>query len=183
MPTITIFKFDKELEKEDTINKLNFKNDSELFSARLSKFNNNEIFVVYSYYEDIKDILKKSLNEENDFEQNRIAEILEKNGIKNVLRKKYVFLNIKNKTVEIYSAEKRIIEKIKKVLKERLGIELIEFNFIRKKIKPEIKFLQGKPYSVEIYKNRIKFSKNKDFLWKPRYDIRQIVNYAITNCG
>jgi hypothetical protein len=165
MATITLFKFDKEIEKEELVKELNkeFNNYVEEFlfklkhkpinkiivNARLSHFDPNEIFCkILLYYE--KEV-----------------------------KEKYFFINILNKTVEIYSGERKIVKIVKEILKG-VGINLIDFNFSYKKFKPEINYLShNKRYSVVIESNKLKMNSNKFFTWKPRYEIRQIVKQLV----
>jgi hypothetical protein len=167
MPTITLFKFDKEIEKEELVKELNkeFNNYVEEFlsgklkhkpinkiivDARLSYFDPNEIYCkILLYYE--KEV-----------------------------KEKYFFINTFNKTVEIYSGERKIIKIVKEILKG-VGINLIDFNFSHKKFKPEINYLShNKRYSIVIESNKLKMNSNKFFTWRPRYEIRQIVKQLVS---
>jgi len=119
MPTITIFTFSEMPKFEQAIEALNGKKKGETWiSARINKYNKDEIFIQYWYYEDIENGIKKVFSEEDAYE---IVSFLKENGKQKVLKRTYCFINFITKTLEIYRGPDaragQILQMIEKCLK------------------------------------------------------------------
>jgi hypothetical protein len=97
---ITVFSF-KELPGIFEICKsLNEKKFSECWiTAKESKYNKDEVFISYWYYELVEDSLKRIFSEED---ANEIVSFLKENGKSKVLKRTYCFINLLTRTLEIY---------------------------------------------------------------------------------
>jgi len=119
MPTITIFTFSEMPKFDETIEMLNGRKKGESWiSARVNKYNKDEIFIQYWYYEDIENGIKKVFSEEDAYE---IVSFLKENGKQKVLKRTYCFINFITKTLEIYRGPDaktgEILQMIEKCLK------------------------------------------------------------------
>jgi hypothetical protein len=100
---------------------LNKKNvEDSWMTAKLSKYNDNEVFIQYWYYETVEDCLK-IMEEEDAYE---IVSFLKDNGKTKVLKRIYCFINLLTRTVEIYRGPDRKAYDIVKILEKLLNIKL-----------------------------------------------------------
>jgi hypothetical protein len=179
MPTITIFRYNKYLNADEIIEKLNKKlNDGNRIKSSISKFYPNEIFIEYTYMVNITEILRKVL------EEAEIEFLLETNSNLrdiNLYRIVYAFINIENQTIEIYTGSSKLINKILEVLKENLNIEIQPaMNLEKITYIPNIhRFADNSIYSVTVKGNKIYYNSPSIFKFRPRFELRQIVNQLI----
>jgi len=130
MPVITIFTFDKLPEIFEICKILNGKKvDEASINAKLSKYNNNEIFVQYWYFEDIEDALKSVFSQDDGYE---IVSFLKDRNKNKVLKRVYCFINMLTKTLEIYRGPDQKTEEIVSALEK-----LLKVKFVPLKVKPE----------------------------------------------
>jgi len=236
MPVISLFTFDKPLDMQNLCKNLNGKKSNDFWiTAMASKYNKEEIFVQYWYYEDIDDSIRQVFEEDDAYE---VVSFLKQNGKNKVLKRVYVFVNIKNKTLEVYRGPDKkteeIIKKISGYLKikftplqlkshemERmlshiselrtavfrnvhgLKVEIMKADALQENLKfkhhmkyfrncfrgmtfrPKIKFLNNNnKYHVYLDGDRgtLYLSENEVFRWRPRFEIRQIVQ-KIAECN
>jgi hypothetical protein len=100
MPTITVFATEDMPKLEEAISLLNGKkNGGNWISARQNKYNQDEIFIQYWYYEDIERGLKRAFSEEDSYE---IVTVLKENGKDKVLKRTYAFISYVAHSLEIY---------------------------------------------------------------------------------
>ena len=121
MPTISLFTFNKMPELPKIPRALNKKklNDAWL-TAKLSKYEKNEIFIQYWYYETLEDCLKMVAEEDI----HEIVSFLRDNDKTKVLKRIYCFINILTKTVEIYRGPDRKTYDIVKFIEKMLNVRL-----------------------------------------------------------
>ena len=149
------------------------------FKPKPSKYNKDEIFIQYYRSEKLEDLLVKKLGKVlPEDELVGILDILKRaSELTVVTRKVYAFVNVSLKTLEIYSGEKSVNSEIL----DRLGKTLkAEFTWLmnenRKKVRFDIRYLNGSSrYSVTVEKNKLRFNSNGIFQFRPRYEIRQMV--------
>ena len=123
MPSISIFVFENELEKEKICKELNGTEfSSGWIVAEASKYNPDEIFVKYWYHENVEDGIKKVFLQDEALE---IVSYLRENGINKVLKRTYCFLNLKDKTLEIYRGKDQRTDEIVSLLEKTLKIKFI----------------------------------------------------------
>lgn len=123
MPTITIFTFADMPSIEQAIEAINGKKKRESWiSARVNKYNRDEIFIQYWYYEDIENGIKKVFSEEDSYE---IVSFLKENGKNKVLKRTYCFINLITKTLEIYRGPDARTGEIVQLLEKYLKIKFI----------------------------------------------------------
>jgi hypothetical protein len=121
MPTITILTFEEMPTLEEAISLLNGKKKGEDWvSARQNKYNQDEIFIQYWYYENIESGLKRALSEEDSYE---IVSVLKENGMDRVLKRVYAFVNYLTHTLEIYIGNDAKARKLLSILEENLKIK------------------------------------------------------------
>jgi hypothetical protein len=178
VPTISCFQFEENIDKKTVIEKVNMYAG---FEAQESKFKEDEIYIRYTYSEPLEKILARLVGKD------WIEEILKDDktfqvAMETLIMKTIcVFMNLKIKTVEIYSGNKKLVDEIIKTLEDALGIKLYWLmNEEEIKVKPRIKHLNSRGYSVVIRQNKLIFNRSKNFIWRPRYEIRQIVEQIAT---
>jgi len=143
MPVITIFTFDKLPDIFEICKILNGKkvNDASI-NAKLSKYNKNEVFVQYWYFEDIEDALKGVFSQDDGYE---IVSFLKDRNKNKVLKRTYCFINMATKTLEVYRGPDQRTQEIVSVFEKLLNIK-----FVPLKVKPEeLKKLYSE-YSIEL---------------------------------
>jgi len=238
MPIISVFTFKELFPIPEICEILNGKKQSEVWlTAKESKYNKNEIFIQYWFYEDVEEGLKKIFSDEDADE---IVSFLKQNGKSKVLKRIYCFINTLTKTLEVYRGPdektEEIVALLEKLLKvkfvplnlkseelqkiysqhsvelkqvmfkniEGLIFEILRGNYLENNSKfkeylkkfpeslrvisfrPKIKFLnRGNKYQVTINgdKGTIRFSSDEVFMWRPRFEIRQIVFIVVTITG
>lgn len=119
MSTITLFKYTGLPDAREVSRQINKKGVSgKWFLANPSKYNRNEVFIQYFYYEDIENGIKKIFSEEDSGE---IVSYLKQNGKTKVLKKVYCFINNLTKTLEIYRGLDNKTEEIVSMLERLLN--------------------------------------------------------------
>ncbi|MCS7106255.1 MAG: hypothetical protein NZ942_02990 [Candidatus Aenigmarchaeota archaeon] len=121
MPTITIFLFEKlgsPVEISKALNNKKFKEG--WLQAKVSRYDKNEVFIQYFYYENLEDALKKAFSEEDIYE---IVSFLKQNGKNKILKRTYCFINTLTKTLEVYRGPDKKTEEIVSVLESLLKVK------------------------------------------------------------
>jgi len=96
---ISLFTFKKLPSIIEICKTLNKRFGEAWITAKPSKYNKNEVFISYWYYEDLEEGLKRVFSEEDSHE---IVSFLKENGKNKVLKRTYCFINILTKTLEVY---------------------------------------------------------------------------------
>ncbi|MEM7825277.1 MAG: hypothetical protein QW412_00250 [Candidatus Aenigmatarchaeota archaeon] len=133
MPTITIFLFEKlgtPFEICKVLNEKKFKDS--WIQAKISKYNKNEIFIQYFYYESLEESLKKAFSEEDMYE---IVSFLKQNGKNKILKRAYCFINTLTKTLEIYRGPDKKTEEIISILENLLNVKFYPLKLDSEKLK------------------------------------------------
>jgi len=180
MPTISLWMYDKPLDRETVVKALDgVRLTKSHFTAKLSKYCQDEVFITYWYYEPIEKLLTRVLEFPELQEVTQFLKLKGKTAIKKAV---YVFINTKLHTVEIYTGIPKLVREITEFLEKVLGINLVWLIHEDKEtVTPNIRYLSSnRGYSVTLYKNKLKFNSPKDFTWRPRYEIRQIVQQLAT---
>jgi hypothetical protein len=121
MPVITVFSFKNMPGIFEVCEALNGKKFSESWiSAKESKYNKDEVFISYWYYELIEENLKRTFSEEDVHE---IVSFLKENGKSKVLKRTYCFINMLTKTLEVYRWPDEKTEEIISHLEELLKVK------------------------------------------------------------
>jgi hypothetical protein len=119
MPTITMFTVEQMPKLEEAVSRLNGKkNEENWISARQNKYNQDEIFIQYSYYQEIESALKRAFSEEDSYE---IVTVLKDNGKDKVLKRTYAFINYVTNTLEIYRGLDSGTNQLLKLLEKNLN--------------------------------------------------------------
>jgi hypothetical protein len=121
MPTITILRFDELPRLEEATALLNGKkNGANWISARRNKYNQDEIFIQYWYYEGVESGINRAFSEEDGYE---IVNVLKENGRDKILKRRYALLNYVTHSLEVYggldSRTKELLKLIEKTLKAK----------------------------------------------------------------
>jgi len=133
MPTITIFTFSEIPKMEKVIESLNGKKKGENWiSARVNKYNNDEVFIQYWYYEDVETGINKVFAEEDAYE---IVSFLKENGKNKVLKRTYCFINFVTKTLEIYRGPDAKTGEILQLLEKCLKIKFSPMSLSSEQLK------------------------------------------------
>lgn len=133
MPTITIFTFDSLPKIEEACEKINGKKKGENWiSARINKYNQDEVFIQYWYYEDVENGLKKIFSEEDSYE---IVTFLKENNKTRVLKRTYCFINFVTKTLEIYRGPDAKLLEILQLLEKNLKTKFNSLNLSSDQLK------------------------------------------------
>lgn len=133
MPTITIFTFSELQPIEKVIEILNGRKKGESWiSARVNKYNADEVFIQYWYYEDVESGIKKVFSEEDSYE---IVSFLKENGKNRVLKRTYCFINFVTKTLEIYRGPEAKTAEILQLLEKYLKIKFNPMNLSSEQLK------------------------------------------------
>jgi len=133
MPTITIFTFENLQTIDEVCTSLNGKKKGESWiSARINKYNKDEVFIQYWYYEDVENGLKKIFSEEDSYE---IVSFLKENGKNKVLKRTYCFINFITKTLEIYRGPDARTGEILQLLEKNLKIKFNPMNLTSEELK------------------------------------------------
>jgi hypothetical protein len=100
MPTVSVFTLDRMPSIDETCDILDGKKFQESWiNAKPSKYNRDEAFIQFWYYEDVEENMRRVLTEEDFYE---IVSFLKENGKNKVLKRTYCFINARTKTFEIY---------------------------------------------------------------------------------
>jgi hypothetical protein len=177
MPKIYLYKINLqgEIEKkeiEKLIKEINDKKtDSGWFSARENTYEKGEIVIQYFYYlteEEVKEEIREKLWDMGD----EIANSLK--SIPKILGRTFCFINTRLKTLEIYDGRRK--EEIISFLKKFGDIE--EFRLPKLNVQPK-SYLNDEFWFANVEDNVIFIPSHKDFLWKPRYEIRQVIKELV----
>lgn len=119
MSTITVFKYTELPDTWEVSKQINRKGvNGKWFLANPNKYNENEVFIQYFYYEDVEDGIKRVFSDEDSDE---IVSYLKQNGKTRVLRKVYCYINNLTKTLEIYRGLDNKTEEIVSMLEKLLN--------------------------------------------------------------
>jgi hypothetical protein len=125
MTTITLFKIEPLLGKEEIIKKLNEKKKNGCWlKAKESKYNENEIEIDVWYEEDVEIGLKRAFSEE----AYEMVEYLRTKGKEKIVRKVYCFIDLDLETLEIYRGIDFVTYKIKEIVESLLEVTLTTFS-------------------------------------------------------
>jgi len=126
MPIITVYTFRNLPEIQEVVKHLDrMKNENAWLTAKESKYSKTEVFVQYWYYDDIENVLKQNISEEDVYE---IVSFLKNNGKNKVLKRTYCFINLFLKTLEIYRGPDKKTEEIVSFLEKLLKIKFNPIN-------------------------------------------------------
>ena len=110
MSVVTVFKFDNLSGPWQVAKSLNgHKMNDSWMTAFVSKYNRNEVFVNFWFYEDLEDSIKRVFDENESME---VVSYLKQNGKTRVLKRIYCFINTMTKTLEIYTGYEPKLEEI-----------------------------------------------------------------------
>lgn len=150
MPTLTIFTFSRIPEIPEICKALNGKKFGEAwFTAKKSKYNEQEIFIQYWKYEDIEEDLKKVFSEENAYE---IVSFLKENGKSKVLKRTYCFINLQTKTLEVYHSLDEKTDEIVSLLEKLLKTKFLPLRLTSSQLK-KIYSTHGLELKQAMFKN------------------------------
>ncbi|MGC8812741.1 MAG: hypothetical protein ACP5O8_04140 [Candidatus Aenigmatarchaeota archaeon] len=150
MPTITIFLFEKLGTPFEICKILNDKKFKESWiQAKISKYNKNEVFIQYFYYESLEESLKKAFSEEDMYE---IVSFLKENGKNKILKRTYCFINTLTRTLEIYRGPDKKTEEIVSILESLLKIKFSPLRLDSGKLK-EIYTRHGVELKQAMFRN------------------------------
>jgi hypothetical protein len=122
MPTITVFTVEGMPKLEKAISLLNGKGNKENWvSARQNKYNQDEIFIQYWYYEDLESGLKRAFSDEDSYE---IVSVLKENGKDKILKRTYAFINYVTHSLEVYGGIDRKTKRLLNLLGKNLNTTL-----------------------------------------------------------
>lgn len=120
MTTLTVFHCSKLPGVAEICNKLNGKkNGDRWLTARPNKYNRNEAYIVYWYYEDIEDAIKGA----EDDDTTEIVSVLKQNGKDRLLKRVYCYIYLFTNTLEVYTGDYKS-EEIAKVIGNLLGADI-----------------------------------------------------------
>ncbi len=130
MSTITLYKTPSLPTVREIARKLHGKRCKDRwFTAMASKFNQNEVYANFWYYEDIEEGVKKMLS---NGDAGGVVSILKQNGRTKIMRRIYCFINTLTKTLEIYRGPDSRTDKI------MCDIEnILDLKFERVSLNPE----------------------------------------------
>ena len=121
MPVISLFKFDKLPSVFEIAKVLNGQKLKDAWIvAKPSKYNKDEIFINYWYYEDVEESLNRVFSEEDGYE---VVSFLKDNGKSRVLKRTYCFISLLTKTLEIYRGPDMKTEEIVSTFEEFLKVK------------------------------------------------------------
>ena len=132
MPTISLFKYETLPSIFEICKRINGKKfEYSWFTAKVSKYNQNEVFIQFWYYEDIEQGLKRTFSEEDMYE---IVSFLKENGKSRVLKRTYCFINMLTKTLEIYRGPDERTSEIISFFEDMLKTKLIPIQLESEKL-------------------------------------------------
>jgi len=117
MTTISLFKFEENLNKEEVLKQLDGRKENEYYFRAKSSRNNEEEIEIDVWYEESIELGMHKVFSEDAYE---IVQYLIEKGKEKIIRKIYCFLNLKKKTLEIYRGPDAITEGIKLKLEKVL---------------------------------------------------------------
>jgi len=125
MTTISLFRFDDMLPKEQIIKLLDGRKENGFwFRAKQSRFRDSEIEIDVWYEEDIEVGMHKVFADEAV----EIVQYLKENGREKIVRKIYCFIDVERKTLEIYRGYDQLTERIKQKLEKILSANFAPFS-------------------------------------------------------
>jgi hypothetical protein len=126
MSTITLFTFANSPGVADICNKLNGKkNGDRWITAKPGKYNRDEVFIMYWWYEDLENEVKKVFSEDDAME---VVSFLKQNGKTRVLKRVYCYINLLTKTLEVYRGPDSKTEEIVKALENLLQMKFTKIS-------------------------------------------------------
>ncbi len=126
MTTITVYRFDATTNVVEICSKLKLKrNGDRWITAKPNKYNRNEVFILYWYYEDIEDSIKRVAD---DRDTSEIVAVLKQNGKDRVLRRVYCYINLLTNTLEIYRGADSKTDEIATAIEQLLSIKLTQLS-------------------------------------------------------
>ena len=129
MTTISLFRFDEILPKEQIIKLLDGRREEEfLFKAKQSRFRENEVEIDVWYEEDIEAGMHRVFADEAA----EIVQYLKENGKEKIIRKIYCFIDVEKRTLEIYRGYDGLTERIKQKLEKILSTTFAPFSLSSK---------------------------------------------------
>lgn len=124
MPTITMFTYGNLPPIIDVCRCLNSRKSGESWlTAKISKYNQSEVFIQFWRYESVEEGLKKTFSEDDMYE---IVSFLKENGKSKILRRTYCFINTLTNTLEIYRGPDEKTYEIVSIFEKLLNIKLIQ---------------------------------------------------------
>ncbi|MBI4010056.1 MAG: hypothetical protein HY361_02590 [Candidatus Aenigmarchaeota archaeon] len=120
MTTLTVFHCSKLPSVAEICNRLNGKkNGDRWLTARPNKYNRNEAYIAYWYYEDIEEAIKGA----GDDDTTEIVGVLKQNGKDRILKRVYCYIYLLTNTLEVYTGDYKA-EEIAKVIGDLLGADV-----------------------------------------------------------
>jgi len=121
MSIITVFSFESLPDAQKIVRLLDKKkNEDAWLTAKESKYSKTEVFIQYWYYEDVENILKQTMSEEDVYE---IVSFMKNNGKSRILKRTYCFINLFLKTLEIYRGPNKRTDEIVALIEKLLKIK------------------------------------------------------------
>lgn len=99
-------------------------------TAKPSKYDKNEVFISYWYYEDVEEGLKRIFSEDSY----DIVSFLRENGKDKVLRRVYCFINILTKTLEVYRGPDTKTQEIISLFEDLLKVKFLPLKLSSKEL-------------------------------------------------
>ncbi|TAL47200.1 hypothetical protein EPN87_03510 [archaeon] len=122
MPTITVYQYKEALGMHQMLNSLvSARIEGGWLKAMPSKFNKNEVYMQYCFWEDVEEDIKRMFGEEDN-----IISILKENGKTKALRRIYCFINVISRTLEIYRWHDAKTDEMVTQFESLLGIKLTQ---------------------------------------------------------
>lgn len=121
MTSVSIYACEKLPDMAEICYKLNGKKSGDRWlTAMPSKYSKEEVYMVYWWYEDVEDSIKKVLPEDDSLE---VVSFLKQNGKTRVLKRVYCFINMLTRTLEIYRGSDNKTDEIAVAVERLLGIK------------------------------------------------------------
>ncbi|MCX8178967.1 MAG: hypothetical protein N3D75_04020 [Candidatus Aenigmarchaeota archaeon] len=125
MTTISLFKFDEIISKNQTVKLLDGRRENGFtFRAKESRFREDEVEIDVWFEENVENGLSRLFPED----ASEIVQYLKENGKEKIIRKIYCFLDVKKKTLEIYRGYDAITEAIKQKLEKILSAKFYTYS-------------------------------------------------------
>lgn len=149
MTTISLFKFDEIVSKNQTIKLLDGRRENGFsFRAKESRFREDEIEIDVWFEENVENGLSKLFPDD----VSEIVQYLKENGKEKIIRKIYCFLDVKKKTLEIYRGYDAITEAIKQKLERILSTKFYNYSLTSEQL---VKIVNN--YSSELKQAMFKY--------------------------
>lgn len=148
MPMISIFTFKSLSSISEICKALNKRLGEAWITAKPSKYNKNEVFISYWYYEDIEEGLKRVFSDDSY----EIVSFLKENGKDKVLKRTYCFINILTKTLEVYRGPDNKTQEIVSLFENLLKVKFLPLKLSSKELQ-KIYSLHGNELKQAMFKN------------------------------